>query len=311
MSFSQLRPRSISELLDHAFRLYRANFLTFLGIAGVLSVPFAIILSGVQYMLFSSALGSSAPTTTDFVSFAIYYAVIASMSLAQVLLIQPLVTGGLARAVDRFYRINEPFGILEAYQIGWKSFFSLLAVALLASMIGLFIGVLIAAVILVPVVLPLSRGEEPGAGVAFALIGFIGLAILYAIALAIVSVRLLFNTQAIVLEGAGPIEGLRRSWSLSRGSFWRTLLIMIIMGVLSYLIAIFPSMIVFGFGQLVFRDIQQLAILQAAGTLLQYLSQVLVLPLQLITYTLLYFDLRIRREGMDMEYAAPVPVVQV
>src|SRR5215208_3149079 len=39
----RLRPMSISDMLDAAFRLYRRHFLTFIGIVALLQVPMAIL----------------------------------------------------------------------------------------------------------------------------------------------------------------------------------------------------------------------------------------------------------------------------
>ena len=39
----RLRPMSISDMLDAAFRLYRQHFLTFIGIVALLQVPMAIL----------------------------------------------------------------------------------------------------------------------------------------------------------------------------------------------------------------------------------------------------------------------------
>ena len=42
-SAPQLRPMSLSDMLDAAFRLYRKHFLTFVGIVALLLVPMAIL----------------------------------------------------------------------------------------------------------------------------------------------------------------------------------------------------------------------------------------------------------------------------
>ena len=39
----QLRPRSVGELLDQAIRLYRQNFLKFIGIVAVVQIPIGLL----------------------------------------------------------------------------------------------------------------------------------------------------------------------------------------------------------------------------------------------------------------------------
>jgi hypothetical protein len=113
------------------------------------------------------------------------------------------------------------------------------------------------------------------------------------------------TTQTIVLEGQGPLAGLGRSWRLVGGSFWRTLGIMLLMGVLTYMIAAFPATIVsFGLTLSSGGALDNLARNQMITTLLAQIGQIVALPLEFAVYTLLYYDLRVRKEGYDLELIA-------
>src|SRR5215218_4750133 len=48
---SRLRPRTVVEVLDHAFRLYRRHFLTFLAIIAVVHVPLQLLMQGANIWL--------------------------------------------------------------------------------------------------------------------------------------------------------------------------------------------------------------------------------------------------------------------
>src|SRR5688500_3092 len=48
---SRLRPRTVVEVLDHAFRLYRRHFLTFLAIIAVVHVPLQLLIQGANIWL--------------------------------------------------------------------------------------------------------------------------------------------------------------------------------------------------------------------------------------------------------------------
>jgi hypothetical protein len=108
----------------------------------------------------------------------------------------------------------------------------------------------------------------------------------------------LFVPQVIVLEGVTAANSLGRSWRLVQGSFWR----------------------VFGYGIVVFiaYGVLQIGVTQAIGLALSPLGvaapvlgglvsasiSTLALPFLLGAITLLYYDLRIRKEGFDLEILA-------
>ena len=52
---SRLRPRSVTEILDQAFRLYRKHFLTFLAIMAVTYVPVQLLVQAASLFVLGSA----------------------------------------------------------------------------------------------------------------------------------------------------------------------------------------------------------------------------------------------------------------
>ncbi|BAB04447.1 hypothetical protein P4637_06850 [Halalkalibacterium halodurans] len=86
--------------------------------------------------------------------------------------------------------------------------------------------------------------------------------------------------------------GLGRSWRLTEGSFWRIFAVYLV-------IALVCSVIILGIYGVV------LLLFQASllGQLIATLLTMFVLPLALIPYGLIYFDLRVRNEGVDLERA--------
>ncbi len=107
------------------------------------------------------------------------------------------------------------------------------------------------------------------------------------------------TAPAIVVEGLGPIKGMRRSLQLCTGRYWPVLGIALLSGVvtfvLSNIVAAGPTAIA---GFIGYRwGFPFLAIGNTA-------SAVLVEPLSAIVATLVYFDLRIRQEGFDLQVMA-------
>jgi hypothetical protein len=58
---SRLRPLGIGQLLDQAIRLYRRNFLKFIGIVAVAQIPFIVLQLGTSLL----AVGSTLPQLQD------------------------------------------------------------------------------------------------------------------------------------------------------------------------------------------------------------------------------------------------------
>jgi hypothetical protein len=120
-----------------------------------------------------------------------------------------------------------------------------------------------------------------------------------------VTIIFLFVTQTIVLENHGAMSGLGRSIRLVRGSFWRVVGIVLLLNILVQIVTIIPTSVLGGAVGLIFSDpLKDLAIRQSLSTLIGYLVQIVVLPFLLIGYTVLYYDLRVRKEGYDIELQA-------
>ncbi|MEP6641156.1 MAG: hypothetical protein ABJB93_04515 [Gaiellales bacterium] len=116
-----------------------------------------------------------------------------------------------------------------------------------------------------------------------------------------------FVGQVVVVERRRFFEAMGRSRDLVQGSYWRVagyaILAAIITGVVSGALAAAPSAAASQFGL-------HLAATRAIGDGIDIVSRVLVAPVQALLMGLLYFDLRLRREGGDiarMLDALPVP----
>ena len=107
-------------------------------------------------------------------------------------------------------------------------------------------------------------------------------------------VALFFYVQAIMLEGARPISALGRSRELVRGSWWRVFGIGIVFVLLLIAISFVAS---------VPGDILS-ALNEELGNLLLIVGSSLITPLIYVGATLVYIDLRVRKEGYNVETLA-------
>lgn len=113
-------------------------------------------------------------------------------------------------------------------------------------------------------------------------------------------VKFLFLPQAIVLDDVGAVEALKRSFRLTSGYWWRIFGIYLVVAVLVAIVVSLLNLLVYvvdwGMAQIVQAEYLSLAV----GSLVKTVINVVVNPITWIATTLLYYDLRIRKEGFDL-----------
>jgi hypothetical protein len=185
-------------------------------------------------------------------------------------------------------------------RVGWSGVLRLLLVTVATAGLSLLAIVVIAVPVAVLFVVAVP------AGVVAAVLG----TLLAVAVLVFLYVRLAFAAPALLLERLGVVAALRRSWRLGTGSWWRVLgvllLTAIIAGVTSGLLQL-PFGII---GELVgvamgsSGDGSSLTLAVVVSAIVSNLGAVLaatvVSPFSAAVVSLLYIDLRIRREGLDV-----------
>jgi membrane-anchored glycerophosphoryl diester phosphodiesterase (GDPDase) len=166
------------------------------------------------------------------------------------------------------------------------------------------------AVAIVPGVLLLVADRSVGGGLALA--GGIVIAIVAAV---LIYVRLAFAAPALLLERLGVGAALSRSWRLVAGSWWRTFGILalgaIIAGAINGLVQLPFSLVGNLVGALagsadaqslgdVTSGMQIALVITNVGSVL---ASTVTAPFTAALTALLYIDLRIRREGLDVALA--------
>jgi hypothetical protein len=182
--------------------------------------------------------------------------------------------------------------------------FAALGLSLLTGLLAALAGL----ALLVPGVVALLAGAT-GLGAALLVVGVVA-AVVVAVLL---WVRWSLAAPALVLEGAPVTTAMGRSWRLVNGSAWRVLGILVLAG------------IIVSIGQAVITvPIGLLAGLPAAGQSSQYadlgltfvqlvisgvgtiIAGAIFYPFNAAVSALLYIDLRMRREGLDVRLARAV-----
>jgi hypothetical protein len=190
------------------------------------------------------------------------------------LILEPIGRAAILRVIMQTY-VGKPAGFGEAFAFALSRFVPLLLASFLVGLI-VFAGFIMCIV--------------PG------IIAAIGLA---------------FVAQVVVLERLGPAEGLRRSWSLTQGYRGRVFGVLLLIGVAGTVVQgvlgvglnlVLPAQETVR-GNDVLRFIRHPEN-QAITAAITYLVSILFTTYQAVCTTLLYLDLRIRKEGFDLELAA-------
>jgi membrane-anchored glycerophosphoryl diester phosphodiesterase (GDPDase) len=119
-------------------------------------------------------------------------------------------------------------------------------------------------------------------------------------ALLFVVVATVLATPVLVLERSGVLASVRRSWQLTRTSFWRIAGIYLLTSILVAIVAGIVSAPIGMLGQVI-GGVTGMTIAQLVGTVV---AAAITTPFVAGVIALLYIDIRIRREGLDVELAA-------
>lgn len=115
---------------------------------------------------------------------------------------------------------------------------------------------------------------------------------------------LVISTQALVLEeNRSPIEAMGRSWQLTKGFRWKVLALVVVTAIIVFIpsIALVSVASFLATGPAVLTD---LSIGWSLALVLGAVVQLLLYPLMYSVLTVLYYDLRVRKEGFDLEVLA-------
>lgn len=272
-----LRPLSFGEILDQSFGLFRQLFVPL--------VLVQIICSGVPLLLniYFAASGSTSIGTT----FGMY--------------LVAFVAGALATAATAWIISENYLGrSLEAPDALRRSLPRIGAVMLLSISVGFV--VMIAA---------LPAGITIGAGSAFAVVaagegggGTVtgGLLVLLGIALLVLPIivfsGLAIATPALVLEDLGAGRAMSRSWFLTKGFRLRVIGLLFVV----IIIIMIPVVAIGALGGIFGAEPSRGA--NVAFTALTGVVSLIITPIFYCVLTLLYYDLRVRKEAFDLEMLA-------
>ena len=297
----ELRPLGFGEIFDRAITLYVRNFWPFFAIVLVLIVPLAVeqyVVDSSQSAQFAELLrvlqhpDAKPPVMPNFFSSPGELAAVLVTALIFSML-WPFALNAVAIGVARLYR-GRPVDFAACYQVvlrRWAAILGTLAIqiAVFIAWYVMFLVVLFASILVAAV---FARAWLPLGIAAFFVAAMVILASL--LALAPIFIALTFAMNAIVIEQRGVIDavasGFRRVFN--RQEFWRAVLFAL------------ASMAVVAGSTAVISGVMIVALLMhavAVEVVLGSLLRAAFAPFSIVLVAVYYFDVRIRREGFDLE----------
>lgn len=286
-SLPPLPPRSATEIVDGAVQLVRPHFGYFLRIATVGAIP-ALVQAVITLLIF--------PTMpTDPVALLRQQASLLPLTLLTYAL-TTMQSGAIIIGALAVLRGDPLPSVWTAFTSALRRLFSLLgANLLLAVMLVIVMIPVIAAAVFVAVTSTTTVGSLLPTGTGVAIAAFVGSAaalLLLFFAFLTIFARSAIMTSLVIAEGLGPIQSLRRAHALSSGSYLRLaqtyglvfVILIVIYGVLAGVAIAF----------------------QGQQQLVQALLSVILIPVIPIIGSIMlltYADLRVRREGADLDAA--------
>ncbi|MDQ3704133.1 MAG: glycerophosphoryl diester phosphodiesterase membrane domain-containing protein [Chloroflexota bacterium] len=277
---ARLRPRTVGEVIDQAFRLYRRHFLVMLAIVAVGSVPVTLLVALLDSFVFSTNTYSSLTAGSS-----------ATTSLQQLLLYVP----GAALVIAMLV-------VLTGADASFKEAYRQL-LRVLPRVLGLLVlHLLVWLVVYFPTVLAATtQGDSSSRETTSLAIGLGLVSSCLGLPYLIISIRLYLVVPALIAEDLGPVQAIRRSWGLTRNYWWRTFALSIVLGLLSTVISIAPQALAAVLLESVFQPDHFVSTVIYTG--LNIVFATLFVPIELLAIALYYIDQRVRKEGLDLETA--------
>ncbi|MCS1351109.1 hypothetical protein [Mechercharimyces sp. CAU 1602] len=312
MSTFRVGPMKFGEVLDATFRIYRKQFLPFflLGLLFVLPSQFVMdwFYTQIQIKAEYMAMTNSFTGVTSLIG-----GILSGLLLMMIL--YPLFWAAVTEGTRRQLLENERTTFKELIQsipkIAGKSILTNILYCLFFGLVIFFIAVLIAAtMVLISIIFGAGDiGSDQTIGfVMGALFLFFVLPILF-FTISFFIIRFCLYIPVIVNERNGYIKALQRSWVLTRWSFWRTFGLVLLVSIVAGIIEVVPMGVsqVLAFSMTGDEAIYLPTYLLLLITLLSGILISLTASLLPTLYTVIYFDRRARREGMDLEWALLSP----
>jgi hypothetical protein len=283
----QMRPLSLGEVLDRTFSVYRSRFWLFAGIS-VLSGAVQLVANALNLLVhhvvlshYGFKVGLIETQIGSYVALLLFFLAATETQAATVYALSEVylgsettVKGSLQATIGRWYRYIG-VGLWQVFSMLW-----------LPILLGVPAGVMLIFGV---------RGN-PALTVVGGLLLF--LALTGGLAWGVVAyLRNSLGVQAAVIETLQVRPAIRRSKVLTKGTKGRIFVVLLIAGGLYWVAGIIQMPLLF----FIMRSpLEEHVVAQAVILAVSFVAHTLVSPVALIGLSLVYFDQRVRHEGLDL-----------
>lgn len=308
-----LRPLSIGDIYQGAFAAIKTNARTMFGFTAALLGVVLVISIATNYAIINlvlpNYLSPSSPYAAIFTSLSGSFSQLGG-SLLQVLA-TVLLSGLIVVAVSRSV-LGRVASSKEVWERTKSKFLPLIGLNIITSIISglmMIIGIVVFFVLLASVASTAKTDREFLQDLGVSLVGLLILMVISALVSSYLSIKFSVASPAMVLENLGVFAAIGRSWSLTRGNFWRLFGINILTAIITSMVAGIFGGIAGALGAIfvVVGSSSPEDVIASLNTtyiltmVMSTIAQLLILPFTSSVNALLYIDLRMRKEGLDVE----------
>jgi hypothetical protein len=262
-----LRPMSLGEVLDKTFTLYRENFLLFAGIAAIPQLLLLIFKFGYLITVTTHVLNPAKPTDA-FPGGAAIGGIVAGALIGGIaaLIIFALTHAATVSAVSEIY-LGRATTVRDSYSRAKPYIATVIAISI---MVGLA-----------------------------CLVGFL----FFIIPGIYLACRLYLAVPAAVVEQQSATGSMERSMTLTKDYAWQIFLLLALVFFLAYAVtALFTFPTIFFTIAAAMQKHQPSTAVQIYSYISEFLAGVIVGPVGTIAASLMYYNLRVRKEGFDIQH---------
>lgn len=308
-----LRPLSIGDIYQGAFAAIKTNTRTMFGFTAALLGVVLVISIATNYAIINlvlpNYLSPNSPYATAFTSLSGSFSQLGG-SLLQALA-TVLLSGLIVVAVSRSV-LGRVASSKEVWERTKSKFLPLIGLNIITSIIAglmMIIGIAVFFVLLAGVASTAKTDREFLQDLGIMLVGLFILMLISTLVGSYLSIKFSVASPAMVLENLGVFAAIGRSWSLTRGNFWRLFGINILTAIITSMVAGIFGGIAGALGAIfvVVGSSSPEDVIASLNTtyiltmVMSTIAQLLILPFTSSVNALLYIDLRMRKEGLDVE----------
>lgn len=304
-----LRPLSLGEIYDGAFAAIRRNPKVMLGVVALVIAVATIVPALIAYLVSPSAnrwlddgvvtvfdSSGSSQTSADLGLDGFAGQVSQALLVTIGVYLGSIVTTGLLIVAISRSVIGKSYTVSDLWTQVRSKLVGLVVISLLPS-----IGILLVAGVFIGLIALLASNDAVGLVLLTSLVALVAVLV----SAAWLTTRFVLTPAAYVLEGQRLGASISRGWLLSRGSFWRLLGIYLLSSIITSIVANLvasPGTIIAAFLFPAGENVHPGAV--AVTIFSQIIASTISTTFLSSVVALLYIDVRMRREGLDVELAA-------